>query len=152
MLLTSSGLLIRKGEFRIMHNSTENLTHSEADIKAAAREVVARHKEQYAYTNEIRRTAWAMHTAKTPRAHGFWRHGFQVRFARRVNLQGYTAIPNYDGIAQAIATMFPEFGTDDGTDRLWELLLSPYERIPSGDALRDAAIDLLNERAYQSCE
>lgn len=94
--------------------------------------------------NAIRATAWQMHTASRPGCWDFWRHGFWGRFGRRIN-QGadYTIIPGYDEIAQGIASEFPEFDVPDGTDRLWDFLLSTYEPYPPAATLYRQAMDRL---------
>ena len=96
--------------------------------------------------NEVREAAWMMATASRPNAWPFWRHGFVSRWGRQVDLHDYTAIPGYDEIHQAIATQFPEYAGPDGTERLFDLLLSPYDRLPTADQLYRRAMDHLEAR------
>ena len=41
-----------------------------------------------------------------------------------------------------MATVFPEFAGDDGTERLWDFLLSPYDRYPPAEKLYQKALEL----------
>lgn len=96
-------------------------------------------RERAERPNAIRQAAWE---AATPRGcHPFWRHGFISRWGRAVERHDYTAIPRYDELASTVAYEFPEFATDDGPERLFDFLFTPYERLPTRDDLLDAAIE-----------
>lgn len=87
-------------------------------------------REKRTRANEIRATAWMIHKASTPGCWPFWRHGFRADWLRRVDESDHTIIPGYDEIHQQIAWHFPEYDTPDGEERLFEFLLSPYDRMP----------------------
>lgn len=89
--------------------------------------------------NEIRERAWCM--AVGPGCHSFWRIGFQNRWGRRAAENDHTVVPGYDEISQQIAWEFPEFDRDDGTERLFDFLFAPYERMPSRSELYQKAIE-----------
>ncbi len=91
--------------------------------------------------NAIRRDAWEMATFNSPGCWPFWRHGFASRFGRRVERSDFTAIPGYDEISQQIASEYPEYSDDDGTERLFEFLLSDYDKLPAAEDIYRRAID-----------
>lgn len=100
--------------------------------------------------NEIRAHAWMMFTANSPGCWPFWRHGFASTWNHRLARgSDFTIIPGYDEIGQQIASAFPEYDTDDGTERLWAFLLSPYDRFPSRDELYRRALDLCEAQQPQ---
>ena len=99
--------------------------------------------------NEVREAAWMIANAHAPGSWGFWRHGFERRFGRRVYLSDYTAIPNYDTIAQQIGWYYPEYATDDGTERLFDFLMSPHQTYPTRERLLREALDRV-EHAKQT--
>lgn len=104
-------------------------------------------KEQEAakrqHANEVRQTAWYIVKARSPGCWSFWRVGFQHCFAEPVARgKDLTAIPGYDTIAQELTWQFPEYAGPDGTERLWDFLLSPYDRMPPTDELYRKALDL----------
>ena len=41
--------------------------------------------------------------------------------------------------------MFPEYAADDGCERLWEFLLSPYNRMPTREVMLARAVDQARE-------
>lgn len=110
-----------------------------ADVRAAYREIKAQEWEKRQRPNEIRQVAWCVATSRG--CWPFWRHGFYARWGARVERSDYTAVPGYDLIGQTVATEFPEYGTDDGTERLFEFLLSPYDRMPDRETLYQWAMD-----------
>lgn len=112
-------------------------------VQDAYREVKRAEWEKRQRPNEIRSTAWFMATASTPRSWPFWRHGFYSRWGHKIARGAdHTCIPGYDEIAQSIGGEFPEYAGDDGTERLFEFLLSPYDKLPSREEMYDAALDL----------
>jgi hypothetical protein len=112
------------------------------DLKAYARQI----RE---YPNEIRRVAWRIANAGFPTVWPWWRCGFQSLYGRRYNHAGYVGIPRYDVIADEVALYFPEYGTDDGIERLWEFLMSPYDRMPSREELLQQAEEILAARGEE---
>jgi hypothetical protein len=119
-----------------------------SDVQPAYQELKAAEWDRRQRPNEIRAVAWQMATASTPGSWPFWRHGFVSRWGRLVERSDYTAVPAYDEIAQEIATEFPEYGGDDGTERLWDFLLSPYDRMPPAEQLYRQAIRRVASGAY----
>ena len=114
-----------------------------AAVEAAYREVKAMEREKREHPNEIRASAWMLYTASSPGCWDFWRHGFLARFGHRLARGAdHTIIPGYDEIAQQIATMYPDFAGDDDTARLWDFLLSPYDRLPSREEMYRKALEL----------
>jgi hypothetical protein len=112
-------------------------------IRQAYHQVKAAERARRERPNEVRATAWWLFTASTPGSWPFWRHGFASRFGRRLARGAdFTIIPGYDEIGQEIATQFPEYADDDGTERLWSFLLSPYDRLPNRDEMMRKARDL----------
>lgn len=82
--------------------------------------------------DEIRRVAWTCFTAHSPGCWPFWYHGFRKRYEHRLARGAdHTCIPGYDVLAQQIAAEYPEYRTEDGTERLWDFLLSPRDRMPT---------------------
>ena len=115
-----------------------------AILQEAYREIKAAEIQKRERPNEIRATAWTCYKANSPGCWPFWRHGFYATFkARLARGADYTIIPGYDEIAQEIATEFPEYAGDDGTERLWDFLLSPYDKMPSRDEMLRKAADLV---------
>lgn len=115
-----------------------------SDVQDAYREVKAREWEKRQRPNEIREHAWMMHTASVPGCWPFWRHGFLARFGRQLARgKDHTCVPGYDEIGQQIGTAFGEYAGDDGTERLWEFLFSPYDKLPSREELYRKAMDLI---------
>jgi len=96
-------------------------------VREAAAELVEREREARAHDNEVREVAWSFYT--TPGCWPFWRHGFLARLGRKVEGGDYTRIPGYDTLAASVACQFPEYAGDDGCAALWDLLLSPFERM-----------------------
>ena len=98
--------------------------------------------------NEVRSTAWMMATASRPRCWPFWRHGFYSRWGHKIARgEDHTCVPGYDEIGQEIGWLFPEYADHDGTERLWDFLFSPYDKLPSRDELYDEAMDFLESCA-----
>jgi len=113
-----------------------------ADVQAAYWEVKENERGKRRRPNEVREMAWMMHTASQPGCWPFWRHGFCARFGRQLARgQDHTCVPGYDEIGQQIATAFPEYQTDDGTERLWDFLFSQYDRMPSREEMMRRAMD-----------
>lgn len=113
-----------------------------ADVADVYRELKELERAKRERANEVRRAAWEMATASTPASWPFWRHGFLARWGQRIARgSDYTCIPAYDEIGQEIASLFPEYDTDDGTERLFAFLLSPYDRLPATEQLYRRAMD-----------
>jgi len=120
-------------------------------VEDAYREVKAAEREKRERPNEIRSFAWFIATASTPGSWPFWRHGFYSRWGHRIARGAdYTVIPGYDEIGQQIGGAFPEYTDDTGTERLFEFLLSPYDKLPSREEMYDAALDLAELSADQT--
>lgn len=130
----------------LIDESTNESNQAQCDVYQQLKYMA---REERSYHNEVRQFAWRCANPRTPGSWPFWRHGFLSRFGRRVERSGYTGIPNYDGIAQQVGWEFPEFATDEGTDRLWDMLLTPYNRLPSRDELMSQARAILED---QTCE
>ena len=91
-------------------------------------------REKRQRANEVREAAWCIATSRG--CWPFWRHGFLSRYGRLVARgDDITSIPRYDTIAQEVGWYFPEYADDDGTQRLWDFLLSPYDRLPPAEEL-----------------
>ncbi len=112
-------------------------------VQAAYCEIKEAEKARREQPNAVREAAWCMATASTPASWPFWRHGFSSRWGARVERHDYTAVPGYDEIGQQIATWFPEYATDDGTERLFDFLLSPYDKLPTREEIYQKAISRL---------
>jgi len=111
-------------------------------VQAAADQVKAAERDKREHANEVRQTAWYYATALSPGCWPFWRHGFRSRWGRRVDDHDYTCIPGYDLLGQEVASAFPEYSTDDGTERLFDFLFSPYDKLPSAETVWRKALDL----------
>lgn len=111
-----------------------------AAVQAAYREVKSLEWEKRQRPNEVREAAWCF---ATPRGcWPFWRHGFLSRFGKRFARGGdLTHIPKYDTIAQELSWYFPEYAGPDGTERLWEFLMSPYDRMPDRERMYVRALN-----------
>ena len=84
-----------------------------------------------------------MATASTPGCWPFWRHGFLARWGDKLAKGAdYTCVPGYDDLAQEVAAVHPEYSGDDGTERLFDILFSPYNRMPSAEELYRQALEL----------
>jgi len=113
-----------------------------AAVEAAYRDEKAIAFETRQRPSEIRATAWHIHTASRPKCWPFWRHGFAARFASRLARGAdHTIVPGYDEISQQIGTAFPEYAGDDGTERLFDFLFSPYDKMPGREELYRRAMD-----------
>ena len=113
------------------------------DVRVAYNDVKEHERLKRARANQVRETAWCYATTNTPRAWPFWRHGFSGRYARRVDAHDYTIIPGYDELHQQIAHEFPEWDGENGIERLWDFLLSPYDKMPPVIELYERALDLV---------
>ena len=110
-------------------------------VRAAFEEIWEAEHAKRERPNEVREAAWIMATASVPGCWPFWRHGFASRWGRKVDLHDYTAVPGYDEIGQQIGTLFGEYADDDGTERLFELLMSPYDRLPERAEIYQRALE-----------
>jgi hypothetical protein len=99
-------------------------------------------RETNEYPNSIRQTAWYIATANSPGCWPFWRHGFISRWGKLRDRHDLDAIPNYDGIAQQVASQFPEFATNDGTERLFDFLFQPYKKYLTAEEIYQKALHL----------
>jgi len=118
-----------------------------AAVEAAYWEIKQAEREKRERPNEVRQAAWSM--ATTPGCWSFWRHGFCARWGRKVERHDFTAVPGYDEIGQEIASWFPEYADDGGTERLFEFLFSPYDRMPTREEMYRKAIELAEYWAKQ---
>jgi len=116
-------------------------------VKATYAEIKASEQAKREHANEVRSTAWMLANASSPGCWPFWRHGFAARYGRKI-AQGhdYTIVPGYDEIGQEIGTVFPEYADDDGTERLWDFLFSPYDRMPAAAELYAKALDYVTKQ------
>lgn len=87
----------------------------------------------------VRRLAWCM--ARPPGWHPFWSFGFQSQWGRQAAELDYTVVPGYDEIAQQIGWEFPEYNGDNGAERLFDFLFSPYDRMPGRADMYRQAMD-----------
>ena len=80
----------------------------------------------------------------------FWKSGFTCQWKRWPKLleRDYTVIRNHDVIAQEVASHFPEYEGDDGTEQLFGELLSEYDPMPSRETMFNMAMDLLELSSY----
>lgn len=81
----------------------------------------------------------------------FWRHGFLSWYGRRLETSDYTCIPRYDLTFQEVSSWRP-YWQNVGIEAFWDLLLSPYRRLPTAheiypEALNRAAELLAAEQA-----
>ncbi len=124
-----------------------------AAVLAAYRQIKQTEREIRQHPNAVRASAWMMHTASRPACWPFWRHGFLSRYGRRLARGAdLTVISGYDEIGQQIASEFSEYAGDDGTERLFDFLLSPYNRLPDRDTMLRAAVDLAEHWQNRSNE
>ncbi len=115
-------------------------------VQAAYEQIKQTERQRRERPNEIRATAWTMATASTPGCWPFWRHGFASRWGTRIARGAdFTVVPGYDEIGQQIGTAFAEYADDDGTERLFEFLLSPYDRLPTREEMYRQAVDLAQQ-------
>lgn len=118
-----------------------------SDVDAAYRELKAIEQDKRAHPNDVRQTAWMFATASTPGSWDFWRHGFSSRWGRKVAEGDHTLVPGYDELAQSIAAEFPEYAREDGTERLFDFLFSPYDKMPPRETLCRDAMDEVERQA-----
>jgi hypothetical protein len=114
-----------------------------ADVRDCFEWLWEQEREKREHPNAVREYAWQI--ATSPGCWPFWRHGFWKRWGIRLERSGkdYTSIPRYDLIGQAVASEFPEYETHDGTERLFEFLLSRYDRLPDREKVYRHAMDHL---------
>lgn len=113
-----------------------------AHVRAVYDEIKAGEWARRERPNDVRATAWACANAHAPGKWEFWRHGFRSQYGARVDRSDYTAIPRYDVLAQELAALFREYAPDDGCERLWEFLLSPYQRYPAAPGMYAEALEV----------
>jgi hypothetical protein len=111
-----------------------------ATVRGVYCELREQEREKRERPNDIRQAAWSM--ATTLGSHPFWRFGFASRWGKKVDLHDFTIIPGYDEIGQQIASQFPEYDHDSGTENLFEFLLSPYDKLPTCEELYRKAMTL----------
>lgn len=118
-------------------------------LREAIAEITANERAKREHSWAVRRAAaWAYFGRERIRA-GRWATAFQATFGKLAN-QGkdYTAIPGHDTLPGSIADDFPEFTADGGTERLWDLLLSPHDPMPKPRCIRRAALDYLDGNGH----
>jgi len=108
-------------------------------VQDAYRQIKEDEREKRERPNAIRERAWCM--AVPVGWHPFWSFGFQSQWGKKVAELDHTVIPGYDEIAQEIGWEFPEYANDTGTERLFDFLLSPYDRMPSAEEMYRRAMD-----------
>ena len=115
-----------------------------ARVLAVYRQVKTEERAKRERPDEVRCVAWTCFTAHSPGCWPFWYHGFRKRYGDRIARGAdHTCIPGYDVLAQQMAAEFPEYRTDDGTQRLWDFLLSVRDRMPSRDEMIRRAMQRL---------
>lgn len=107
--------------------------YSWADFCNVYQAVKTHERDRRERPNEIRAMAWAM--LSSPGCWSFWRCGFQNRYGAAVEQYDLTVIPGYDEIGRVIGLQFPEYGDDEGTERLFDFLMAPYDKMPGRDEL-----------------
>jgi hypothetical protein len=101
--------------------------------------------------NAIRELAWQLYTWNSRGCWSFWRTGFRNRFQHKIARgSDFTIVPGYDVLATAVAVEFPEFDADDGAARLFDLLFTPYDRMPSRDELWRRAEELARQHLQKN--
>lgn len=110
--------------------TSKRSTSSSRDLQEAYKAVKAGEQQKRAHGNEIRQLAWFVARASKPYAWRWWRLGFQTVYGARVERSDFTVVPGYDVIHREVAHYFPEYDSADGCERLWALLMSPYEAMP----------------------
>ena len=120
-------------------------------VQAAYCQLKQSEREKRERPNAVRQAAWTMVTANTPGSWPFWRHGFCARWGRKIAQDhDYTIVPGYDEISQEVGWYFPEYADDTGTERLWDFLFSPHDKLPTREELYRKAIDLAEQWAGQA--
>lgn len=100
---------------------------------------LARQEQEWMW--ELRKRVWSEY-AYTPESRDFWRHGMQVRFRYAFAEGDMTNIPRWDDVAQSMACEFPELsGNDDVSQRLFELIREPHNRLPTAEETWREAFD-----------
>lgn len=126
---------------RELRNEAKRRGYRWADVQAAYEAIKVEEQERREYLNEVRRDAWGIVVGcRTPSAQ-FWRHGFQRRYGDKVAENDYTLVPKYDLIAQEIGWNYPEYQGDDGADRLFDFLFTPYNRMPTSVEMYERALE-----------
>lgn len=106
----------------------------QATIHQVATHLRQCHRETCQHANAIRREAWERMTCVG--CWPFWRHGFYVRWPKAFSTGDRTNIRGFDVLAAGMAEQFPELNRDgDPAAALFELLQSPYRRMPSHEEL-----------------
>lgn len=110
-------------------------------VEATYKELKARAQAERQGPNELRQQAWFTAMVRTPYRNQFWRVGFRHLWGDLYDAGDVDSVPNYDTIAQEVASAFPEW--TDRVEELWGFLMSPYNRMPPAEDLYAAALDLL---------
>lgn len=106
--------------------------------------------EREPYWN-IRRAVWK-HYAYSDESLSFWRHGMHARFRRAFEEGDCTNIPGWDDVAKSMAAEFPELaGEDNISQRLFELIREPHQRMPTAEETWREVLDYLRTR-YETNE
>ena len=117
-----------------------------AEVKAAYCQLKDQEIAKRQRPNAVCQDAWIIATFNSPGCWPFWRHGFASRYGQRVERSDLTAVPGYDEIGQQIATEYPEYSDSAGTERLFEFLMSDYNRLPTSGQLYRQALDQVASR------
>lgn len=113
-----------------------------AAVLAAYDQIKAEESAGREHENEVRRHAWFIHRgAARPSKMRFWSCGFAYRYGAIAAAADFKAIAGYDVTAQEVAGRFPEYADDEGCERLWSFLLSPYRPMPRRDVMLRKALE-----------
>ena len=111
------------------------------DVK---RDLAREDREAKDHPRSIRQVATYIAFASTPYRWSWWRIALQDVWGEIYAERDHTAILGYDEIHQQVATQFREFDADDGEERLFAFLMSPFaEHYATAAELYQQAIDLL---------
>ena len=124
------------------------------DVQDAFDMVRQQELDKREYSDTVRQAAWDMTTALEPHLGCYWRYGFAGSWARwpRLAERDYTAIANHDTIAQEVASHFPEYATDNGTERLFGELLAKHSPMPLPGEMYAMAMELVESSCASECE
>jgi hypothetical protein len=116
-----------------------------SDVRAAFEMVREQERDKRAHGDDVRRSAWHLATALEPHLGCYWKYGFANPWKRWPKLleRDYTIIPNHDVIAQEVASHFPEYHRNGGTEQLFNELLAQHDPMPSRETMFAAAMDMV---------
>lgn len=124
--------------------------HAKA-LRAALAEVTAEQQAKRERSIEIRRAATAAYFG--PQFERWWAIAFRVRLGKHFADGGdHSTVVGHDTLAATIALEFPEFADEDGTQRLWDFLMSEHDPMPPRAKLLELARDRLEYQAGRDAE